>query len=613
MSNKEKTKNWRVAKLEDVVFIFDNLRKPINARVRQKLTEGKDKSMLFPYYGATGQVGWIDNYLTDGEYVLIGEDGAPFLDLFKDKAYIIHGKTWVNNHAHVLKGKAEISNKYLLYYLNNLDYRNYVNGTTRLKLTKGSLANIPLIFPPLPEQQFIVSKIDELFSELNKGVEELKAAQQQLKVYRQAVLKWAFEGKLTNEGVKSELPEGWKLIKLGKVCTKIQDGSHFSPQQQYSEPGKDRFMYITAKNIRNNYMDLSKITFVDKQYHDSIYSRCNPEFGDVLLTKDGVNTGEVTLNTFHEPFSLLSSVCIFKTDQHSLVAAFLKYFIQSPLGSKVITNSMTGTAIKRIILRKIKDAVIVLPTLQEQHQIVQEIESRLSVCDKIEETIGNGLKQAEALRQSILKQALEGKLLKEKKPSTYKPKNIYFYQSQTLAYISFFSRKKEIEHGEMTIAKYAYLLDKVYHIPTFYNFSRWHLGPYPPEMKKALYNKDFFHFNNSKIEVADTEKLFKYNNPYKEQIESAIDDLASIFSGLSKKERSHKTELLATVCKVVEDIQSLELPTIRQSMKEWPIDLPNTTFKNKAEKFTEEETAECLRGLSEKGWDKQLVQVAAPN
>src|SRR4029079_4727839 len=118
--------------------------------------------------------------------------------------------------------------------------------------------------------------------------------------------------------------------------------------------GKNRFMYITAKNIRNDYMDFRKVTYVDKDFHDSIYGRCNPEFGDVLLTKDGINTGEVTLNTLHEPFILLSSVCIFKTKKKELRSDFLKYFIQSPLGSKAILNSMTGTAIKRIILRKIK-------------------------------------------------------------------------------------------------------------------------------------------------------------------------------------------------------------------------------------------------------------------
>src|SRR5690606_18531861 len=144
--------------------------------------------------------------------------------------------------------------------------------------------------------------------------------------------------------------------------------------------------------------------------HNSIYPRCNPEYGDVLLTKDGVNTGEVTLNTLREPFSLLSSVCLFKTKKQVLIPSYLMYYIQSPIGSKAILGDMTGTAIKRIILRKIKDSTVILPSIKEQQLIGQELESKLTVCNKLEETIAQNLQQAETLRQSILKKAFEGKL-----------------------------------------------------------------------------------------------------------------------------------------------------------------------------------------------------------
>ncbi|NCT16431.1 MAG: restriction endonuclease subunit S, partial [Flavobacteriales bacterium] len=176
--------NWQIKKLGEVVSILDNLRKPINSTERLQRINGKNQKDLFPYYGATGQVGWIDSFLTDGEFILVGEDGAPFLDNFKNKAYKISGKTWVNNHAHILKEKENITlNNFILYYLNSIDYRQYVNGTTRLKLTKGSLTEIPFPLPPIGIQKAIVSKIEELFSELDKGLEDLKTAQQQLKTY----------------------------------------------------------------------------------------------------------------------------------------------------------------------------------------------------------------------------------------------------------------------------------------------------------------------------------------------------------------------------------------------------------------------------------------------
>ena len=157
-------------KLGDVADILDSFRKPINSTERTKRIQGKKENELYPYYGATGQVGLIDEYLTDGEYVLVGEDGAPFLEPFKNKSYIIRGKAWVNNHAHIISGKKGVScNQYLNYYLNSFDYRDYVNGTTRLKLTQGNLVEIPIPLPPLPTQRLIVSRIETLFAELDKA------------------------------------------------------------------------------------------------------------------------------------------------------------------------------------------------------------------------------------------------------------------------------------------------------------------------------------------------------------------------------------------------------------------------------------------------------------
>ncbi len=193
----EQPRKWEFTPLEQICEILDSIRIPVNATERAKRTTGKGSNELYPYYGATGQVGEIDGFLFDGEYVLIGEDGAPFLEPSKDTAYIVSGKFWVNNHAHILK--SHISNKYLRYYLNQVDYSEHVTGTTRLKLNQSALRQIPIAFAPENEQRRIVAKIEELFSELDKGVESLKTARAQLKTYRQAVLKHAFEGKLTEK------------------------------------------------------------------------------------------------------------------------------------------------------------------------------------------------------------------------------------------------------------------------------------------------------------------------------------------------------------------------------------------------------------------------------
>jgi len=187
--------SWVTAPLGDICQILDSQRIPVNSEGRSERILGKPASELYPYYGATGWVGVIDGYLFEGEHILLGEDGAPFLEPFRDKAYIVDGEFWVNNHAHILRSK--ISNQYLCYYLNQLDYSDYVTGTTRLKLTQSALKAIPIEIAPANEQKRIVAKIEELFSELDNGVKSLETAREQLKIYRQAVLKHAFEGKLT--------------------------------------------------------------------------------------------------------------------------------------------------------------------------------------------------------------------------------------------------------------------------------------------------------------------------------------------------------------------------------------------------------------------------------
>lgn len=181
---------WKESPLGDVVDILDSRRVPVNAEERKNRVGG------IPYFGATGQVGWIDSHIFDEELVLLGEDGAPFLDSAKPKAYIVRGKSWVNNHAHVLRAKPGLLNSFLLYQLNCVDYRPYVSGTTRLKLPQGPMKQILLLVPEEDEQREIVAEIEKQFTRLEAGVAGLRRVQANLKRYRAAVLKAACEGKL---------------------------------------------------------------------------------------------------------------------------------------------------------------------------------------------------------------------------------------------------------------------------------------------------------------------------------------------------------------------------------------------------------------------------------
>ncbi len=401
-------KGWKWFSLIDIMNNYDGKRKPISKEIRSK------RKGEFRYYGATEIVDYIDDYIFDGEYLLIGEDGANLLSKNKDLAFIVTGKFWVNNHAHVLSSKEITTNKYVCNYFNSLNISQFVTGTAQPKLTQGNLNKINVPIPPLETQQAIVSKIEELFSELDKGIEDLKTAQQQLKIYRQSVLKWAFEGKLTNENVKDgELPEGWKFFKIGEVCKTVDGdrGPNYPKKEEFSKEGY--CLYLSTKNVREDRFLFDETIFITKEKDEKLRSG-KLQKDDVVITTRGT-LGNVALYDDKVPFKHIrinSGMLILRILNENLYNYYLMKFITSPVFINQLKNMQTGTAQPQIpanILREIE--ILLPPTIKEQHLIVQEIESRLSVADKMEESITQSLQQAEALRQSILKKAFSGELV----------------------------------------------------------------------------------------------------------------------------------------------------------------------------------------------------------
>ena len=176
-----------IVPLEKIVDILDNQRIPING------TERLQRLGNVPYYGATGQVGTIDKAIFDETLILLGEDGVPFFDSTKHKAYEISGPSWVNNHAHVLRAKSELVNqRYLLHFLNIFNYTGYVNGATRLKLTQGDMKRIPVPLPNMEQQERIVLKIDLAFAGFRNLTEQTNQKKNLALVLIQSLLSSAF-------------------------------------------------------------------------------------------------------------------------------------------------------------------------------------------------------------------------------------------------------------------------------------------------------------------------------------------------------------------------------------------------------------------------------------
>ncbi len=392
---------WPTKKLSEVCKILDNKRKPINSSERETRIANKLKSSLFPYYGATGQVGYIDDYLIEGEYVLLGEDGAPFLESFKDKAYLVHGKIWVNNHAHILLANG--SNKFLCYYLNQINYREFVSGTTRLKLNQSMMREIPVLDPPLPEQHRIVQKIEELFSELDYAITTLKTTQQQLQTYRQSVLKHAFEGHFTG-GMK-----GWNNVRLADVADLkggVTKGKKLDGKPTINLP------YLRVANVQDGYLDLTEIKQIQVEPADLEKYRLIEN--DILFTeggdKDKLGRGTIWRNQIKDCIHQ-NHIFRARVKKEIILPKFLEYITKTQKSRTYFYKvAKQTTNLASINMTQLSNLEFEIPDLKKQEIILNEIETRLSESDYLLQTINQQLTHAESLRQSVLQRAFSGEL-----------------------------------------------------------------------------------------------------------------------------------------------------------------------------------------------------------
>ena len=257
--------------------------------------------------------------------------------------------------------------------------------------------------PPLNEQKRIVEKIEEEFGKIDEGVEKLKLAQEQIKQYRQSVLKSAFEGKLykTTE---------WEEKTLEEITSYIQRGK--SPK--YSEEENNYFI-INQKCIRWNNLQCEFKKFVTPVFWDSLSQERFLQAGDILWNSTGTGTiGRAYLFKGDELNSAIvdSHVTIVRVKKDDILSEFLFYFIMSPFVQYKIETMQNGSTNQVELGRtEIKNTRINLPTIDEQKQIVKEIEKRFEAADEAERVIAENLEKAEQLKQSILKKAFEGRLV----------------------------------------------------------------------------------------------------------------------------------------------------------------------------------------------------------
>ncbi|EAJ9526744.1 restriction endonuclease subunit S [Campylobacter coli] len=384
-----KIKIWKINKLEKICEILDNKRVPISQKDRI--------SGIYPYYGASGIVDYIDKYIFDEELVLIGEDGAKW-DAFENSAFIASGKYWVNNHAHILKPNNEILiNKFLVYFLNYSNLEKYITGATVKKLNQQKLKQIEIPLPPLKEQERIVGILDESIKILEQDLLNLDELMQ-------SALQKAFNPLKDNAKENYKLPQGWEWKSLGEIANTSSGGTPSRNKKEYWENGNIK--WLKSGELNDGYIDFIEENITEEAIKNSsakIFQK-----GTLLIAMYGATAGKLGILNLDSTTNQAICAFLHKDKNIKFLEKFLFYFLFF-LRDKIIKDSFGG-AQPNINQTYIKNLQIPLPPIKEQEQIAKHLDFVFEKTKALKELYTKELKDYEELKQSLLNKAFKGEL-----------------------------------------------------------------------------------------------------------------------------------------------------------------------------------------------------------
>lgn len=295
------------------------------------------------------------------------------------RPYILKIKTCIHDGWIAIRKISNVTfEDYLYYFISSESSQKYFEtnaaGAAVKNLNADIIKLLPVLFPKNKKEQ---QKIASFLSSLDEVIAAHSQKLELLKVHKKGLMQNLFpqEGEKVPKYRFEEFEKDgeWVEHRLEDISIKIQDGTHFSPKS--SDQGD--FLYITSKNVKDGYIELSTAQFISKEDHENIYKRCDVKLGDVLLTKDGT-IGQACVNEMTIPFSLLSSVAFIRL-KSSFSNYFLYHLLISHIGQKEIESQIAGQALKRITLTKINNFCFSFPKIKEQ----QKIASCLSSLDAL--------------------------------------------------------------------------------------------------------------------------------------------------------------------------------------------------------------------------------------
>lgn len=359
---------WKKVCLKDAADFLDHLRKPVSSSDRAKMKG------VYPYYGASGIVDYVNDYIYDEPLILLGEDGENILSRNLPLAFLVDGKIWVNNHAHVLRAKEGVNRQYLCAFLESLDYTDLNSGTAQPKLNQEKCKNIEIYLPEFEEQTAIaeaLSDMDSLISSLQKLIEKKKAI-------KQGTMQELLTGKKRLPGFSGE----WSNLRIEEIAN-LHDNLRVPVEKSMRKKGN--IPYYGANGIQD---------YVNGYTHNGSY---------VLIAEDGANdlqeypiryaSGKIWVNNHVHVLDGKNSV----SDTR-----FLSYSMSTIDYQAAITGGTRAKLNGHILMQLSLD----LPPLAEQQAIAQV----LSDMDSEIEQLKKKLSKYQQIKQGMMQELLTGRI-----------------------------------------------------------------------------------------------------------------------------------------------------------------------------------------------------------
>ena len=396
--------HWVVGKVKYVTKNLDYKRIPLSAEERGS-RQGE-----YPYYGASGIIDYINDYIFNQDYILCGEDGHNLFARVTPFAFIARGKYWVNNHAHILN-PIDRCNEYWVMSLASIDITPVISGSAQPKLTAEALGNLNIVYPLcIYERRQIANFLDQKTTKIDTLIEKQQQLIKLLQEKRQAVISHAVtkglnpDVKMKDSGVEwiGEIPASWNMWRIAHICPNIASGTTPKTDNEIHYGGKN--LWITTGELRENIITDTQKYVTDQALVDIPALRVHPT-GSVAIAMYGATIGR--LGILGKDAATNQACCVINPSK-ALNNKYLFYWLYAT--RQEIINFSSGGSQPNVNREKIASLKVSVPKLKEQTQIVNFLDHETAKIDTLIEKQQQLIKLLQERRTALISAAVTGKI-----------------------------------------------------------------------------------------------------------------------------------------------------------------------------------------------------------